>query len=291
METSPLIRCAWDLSWKYKSLWVFGLFLEGLWTIQSSWREAQQEGGALSEIIGSGVLLPLMLAGAVVWLIFGVMAVISSGALVDAVNKLTRGGVFKWGSSFSVGIDFFWRMLGIFLLYFGSLLALVLVLALPVVLLFWLHTALGVLALLVIVPVLFLGIFAIVTIFSLAQRAVVVRNASVGDALEEGYLLLKFQPWSCAKIFIVFILLYLLTGMLALVLISIVAAPFIAMAIATSTGLVMALAVGLPLVLLIMIVLDGLFGTFYHSLYTLFYFALLEPATAPQTGFTGQPVA
>ncbi len=69
--------------------------------------------------------------------------------------------------------------------------------------------------------------------------------------------------------------------MITLVILGIVAGPFVAMALTGGVGLVVALIIGLPLVLIVLWAIDGLTGSFFSTLYTLFYFELVEPAAAP----------
>ena len=282
MEIGSILQRSWDLAWKYKSLWVFGLFIQGVGGVNPFGKLS--DGDSLDPFISNPAFMTLLGIGLVIGFIFLIMHFIASGAHIDAVNKLTRGGTYTFGSSFSVGVDNFWRFVGLWLLMLGAVIALVLILALPGVLFFFIHIAVGVLGLLILIPALIAGLVVILMIYWLAQRAVVVRGSSIGDSLDEAYFLFRTYLRTCVKFALVLLLIAIVIGLTILVILGIIAAPFIAMALAAEGGLIPALVFGIPTVLLVMLVLDGMLGSFFHSAHTLFYFRLLEIPLQQQAG-------
>jgi hypothetical protein len=290
MEIGSILQRSWDLAWKYKSLWVFGLFIQGVGgaNVNSFWDPSDSDG--LDSLIANPAFMTLLGVGLVIGFIFLIMHFISSGAHIDAVNKLTRGGTYSFGSSFSVGVDNFWRFVGLSLLMLGAVIALILILALPGILFFLIHPVIGVLGLMILIPALLAGLVVILMIYWLAQRAVVVRGSSIGDALDEAYFLFRTYLGTCVKFALVLLLISIVVGVAFMVILGIIAAPFIAMALAAEGGLIPALVSGIPIVLVVMLVLEGMLGSFFHSANTLFYFRLLEiPVQQPAGGMTDTP--
>lgn len=277
MNYGDIVRKAWALAWQHKSLWIMGLFASGGSGAGFGWRE--HFGGKVQ--LSPPILVALLVAGLVLLFVFIVLSLICNAGLVDAVNKLARGGVYRLRDSFSVGLDFFWRFLGVALLGIFSAVVMIAVLAIPAVLCFFVSTLLGVLSLLVLIPLLLIGCFVINGIFQLAARALVVRNASIGDALEEGYYLFRKRLVPNLAIFVIYLLIAIGVAIVSLIIFGIVAGPFIAMALLSTSGLVIALGIGLPLVLVVSWVINGMTGSFFSALYTLFYFELVEPTAMP----------
>jgi hypothetical protein len=290
MDYGRMIRESFELAWRNKTLWILGLFAGFGGSFNTSfgkhdfkaWRGEGYSGSDLSDL---GIdpqqfwhyLAPFLIGLAIFGLIYIVMYCIATPALIDAVNRITRGGVYKLGESFSTGVDFFWRILGmmIFLVVVGFL---IVGMGVAVVFIsFTLSKILGVLTIVIAIPLAIAIAIAGTIITGLAQRALVVRNISIGDALAEGYNLFRTHLGkSIAFFFISFLLgialsmaigiaLLLVYGPIGLLAYSLGAEPWLAFLIA----IVLALPVSIPL--------GGYLGTFFSSLTTKFYFGLVEP--------------
>ncbi len=290
MEYGSILQQAWDIAWRYKSLWVFGLFIESMGGLNGLFNPSDSD--KIRSFTESPAFWTLVGIGVIIGIVFLIMHFISSAAHIDAVNKLTRGGTYSFGSSFSVGVDNFFRFVGLGLLGLGAVIALMVVLALPGILLFFIHWAIGVLGLIVLIPALFAGLATIMMLYWLSQRAVVARGSGISDALDEGYFLFRTYLGNCIKFALLLLLISIIAGLAILMIFAIVAAPFIAMAVGTEGGLIPALLIGIPTGLVLMLVIDGLFGSFFASAVTLFYFRLLDIPLEQQRpyGATG-PIA
>jgi hypothetical protein len=279
MEYGVIVRRAWALAWQNKSLWILGLFAGGGGMAGFNWNSDKFSPDKLHistatfAVFGLGLLF--------LALVFILLSILANAAIIDAVNRLARGGVYRLRDSFSVGVDFFWRFLGLCLLGLGTGIILVAILAVPGILCFMSSTLVGVMSLLVLVPLFLAGAFVINGIFQLAARALVVRNSRIGDAVEEGYLLFRNRLGSNLAIFLIYLVLAIGVSVISLVILGIIGGPFVAMALLSTAGLVAALLIGLPLVILVMWVMNGLTGSFFSAIYTLFYFELVEPSAAP----------
>jgi len=139
------------------------------------------------------------------------------------------------------------------------------------------------------------GICVIVTgynIYSLAQRAIVVRDVSIGDSLEEGYTLFRHNIGKNILIFLIELGISIGLGILALMVWALFGIPIAAIVLTLGLGWVAALFLGLLLGLPISLVVGGFSGAVLTNLYTLFYFELLEPTPsqptfAPPPAYTG----
>jgi hypothetical protein len=303
MDYGAVVNRAFQIAWRYKSLWIFGLFAGGLTNFNLSLPGDMggETGGDLPFAVSPEALAAMMGAIALLALGFFVLYVvaycISAGALVDGVNRIERGGVYTFGSSFSAGLDYFWRMLGLGVLYTVSIVFVFLVVIFFFVMVGVLMgvsfgegsggavAVLVILGILILIPVLMALYLIIMTPFTLAQRALVVRDASIADALGEGWVLFKENFGKSLLIYLiklgisigVGIAMLFIFGIVALIVLVVVPNPMDHLIEFVILGIVF----GLPISLLI----GGFFGTFNSSLYTLFYFRLVEPEryNPPQT--------
>jgi hypothetical protein len=287
-----IVGTSFRLAWKHKSLWLLGLFAAGGTAVSGpnfqfgdtdftsgSFDPAgvvsfvQQHPEILVFVIGFGLLFALTML---------VLNVICKGAMIDAINKLTRGGVYRFGDSFGEGVRFFWRLLLIGILFTLSIVALVMVIVIPIVLSFIIAVPLGIIVLMIGLPLAFMGFAIINNIFALAARAAIVRDSDIGAALEEGYSLLRMYFWPNVIVFLIYLGLSILISIGTLIIFSVLSIPFVLIAMQSTTAFVVSLIIGVPLFLLVSLPLSGFLGAAFESIYTLFYFRLVEPAGRPE---------
>jgi len=277
MRIGDLINRSWDISMKYKSLWLLGLLAEGAWfgsvfrNQHSDWKFAE------NDLFLSGAAIALVFALLILMLVLLVLHFLSVAGLIDSVNRITRGGEYKMSLAFAAGFRVFWRYVGLWLLAAMTGIGLVAVLAIPVALFFVIGPVLGVISVIIALPVLLAGAFVIYNIYALTQRSIVARDCSIGDALSEAYWLFRRNLGPNVAVFLVYLVLAIGITLAAVILILLIAAPFIAMALSSTGGKIVAIILGLPLVLAVLLVIEGIAGVFLNSLYTLFYFGLVEP--------------
>jgi hypothetical protein len=305
MDYGQLFSKALRIMWNHKSLWIFGLFagsgLGSNFNFSSpgdfSAKDFSGFGGTgfggdleqFGDLVVSNLGL-LIVAGLLLGVVMTVCHVISLPALIDATNKIARGGRYRFSTSFSAGLDFFWRYLGLFFLGIMSAMVLMAVLVMAGVVSFAIHAALGVLYLLVSIPAGIAGLFTIVLVFGLAQRALVVRDVSIGDSLEEGWTLFRRH---LGKAIVFSLLVFAVSiGITIALLIGfvIVGLPFAAFAFTSDASILEILMYGLIIGLPVSLLIGGSSGAFFQILYTLFYFGLVEPArpaVSAQPGATG----
>ena len=302
VDFGALIKNSFDIAWKHKSLWIFGLFAGGGANFNTDWaRNVDRHNLDMSfaynlfeslglptdfippEFAVIGALLAWVLA---LVLLFFICYLIAQPAIIDGINKITRGGVYTFRSSFSRGTDFFWRFFGLTMVtIFAFIASVVAVIVVPIILTPF--------TLLLTVPAwLVLGFFMAHT-FGLAEIAMVARDNQIADAIAEGWSLVTHNKANC------FILSLIWVGLAIAFFIVFGIAAFafyfpINLLVYALTGnlvaiLLLAVFIGLPVAL----VLGGYVGTFFNAYYVQFYFNLVDPpqpvaVTAVPTGSPGQ---
>jgi hypothetical protein len=292
MLTGPVIHRAWEITKLHKSLWVLGAFAGTAPTFAFQWQKGSVSlfGGHSTPIVapaGLAITGLFMLFMAV----FIIMHLITSAGLVDAVNRIARGGAYTLSASFSSGLDFFWRFLGLFILYLFASIVLMVALVLPGALCFFINSVFGILSLFVLIPVGIAGFFSIFCIHELARRATVTRNVGIGDAVEEAWYLFRHNLVTNAMFVLVIFILSIAIVLIFALTLAALAAPFVAIAFIPNFGLILALVLGIPVVFLVLVLFNGVAGSFLSAIYTLFYFELLQPATPITIAYPGQPPA
>jgi hypothetical protein len=283
MDYGTLVNNAFRVAWRYKTLWIFGLFAGATpqFNFQfgsPDFRSWSAEPGTLPHVFEPLVanLWPFIIAASIIGLLFLILSFIAQPALIDAVNRIARGGSYRFGESFSAGLDFFWRFVGLALLMFLFMLGGFLVVALIGVVAFVIHTAVGILSLLVLIPVSIVIIFIFVNVLMLGERAMVVRNVRIADALEEGWMLVRRNPGQVVVVTLIIFGLAIAFSIVIVIGFVIMSLPFIAVLSTMQMSLellLLGILIGLP----VSLVIGGFSGTFFSSLYTLFYFQLVEP--------------
>jgi len=174
MDYGEIISSAFRVAWRNKSLWILGLFAVG-WSNLSDIIDPdfnERIGSSGFQILGytldfkhfaeTNIWILIAIAGLLViyMLLFIILHCICTPALIDGVNRLTRGGTYRLRESFSTGLDFFWRYIGINLLIMIIGIFTTIALIGPVVLLFVISVPLGFLSLIIIFPAFFFFIYA-----------------------------------------------------------------------------------------------------------------------------------
>jgi len=290
MDYGRIVTESFQIAWRYKSLWIFGLFAGGgsgfnldfsnlpLPKTEFGLRDFGESFRFPFEMDWE-IMLPVFLLVGCMILGYIIMHLISVPAIIDGVNKIKRGGTYRLGSSFSAGVDFFLRFLGLLLIGVFAFI----VVAVAMVVAGILAYAIGdiillVLALLIIIPVFLVFLFVFTNLFALAQRAMVVRNTGIADALEEGFWLLRRNPVKNLVVFLIEIGFSIALGITAFILWAIIGAPIAVVALATGAGIIPAIILAVIIGMPVSLVVGGFSGSVLQNLYTLFYFELVEPS-------------
>jgi MFS family permease len=282
MNYGRIVNRSFEIAWRYKSLWIFGLFASGgmgNFNFNVPTRDITDFSGGDFRFfdIPQEIYAMFMLSMVMVGLAFFVASIIAEAAVTDSVNRIERGGIYKFADAFSTAIDFFWRLLGLALVGIFGMIVPMFILALIAGIGFGIHTALGILSLLVIIPAMIFWVFTVFNILTLTQRVIIVRNTTIGNGLEEAYHLFKSRFSDLVVIFLIFIAFTIGFGIASAIIWFMFGLPVAALGLAADLNPIAAffgaLVAGLP----ISLVVGGFLGVFYNSLYTLTYFELVEP--------------
>ena len=272
-----IVGRSFSIAWRHKSLWIFGLFA---YSSSSSYNidfsDLFGPGGAGGFEFGDTVYKyndPLVV-GVLLWLVFLYLLMFLCGqiampALIDGVNKITRGGQYRFGESFSRGLDFFLRFLGMSLLLLVSFTILAVILVVPAVITPF--------SLLLTIPIgIVIGFFLLHT-FGLAEVAMVARDGSIGNALDEGFTLVKHNVGNCILMTLILIGLGMIFGIVLMIFALFTFVPLNFLLMQAIENMVAIMFLGFIIGLPVSLVLGGFVGTLFNAMYIQFYFNLVDP--------------
>ena len=291
MDYGQIINRSFEIAWKHKWLWVFGMFASSSFNTNFDFLVDNQSDTQMFNDFGfdPAILLSFFAVFAVWMLIIIVCQIISDTALIDSINRIERGGQYSFSIAFSNGLNFFLRLLGLNIVMFFIMMIPISVIVLIAIVLFAIETAIGALSLLFLIPLFLFVMFIIVTIWQLAKRVLIVRNASIADSISEGYFLLKTYFGKNLMMFLINIGFGILFGIVMMVIYLMFGVPIAlinnALGLSTIYAFLGAFLFSLP----ISLVIGGFTGTFSSSLYTIFYFRLVEPQQDVQVQIQNEP--
>jgi hypothetical protein len=303
MDYGAVLKRAWEITWKYKGLWVLGILAAcgsggngggggSGGRASSSIQGDLGSGGAngLTQffnnipqetlIIAAIVLVSLFLVIALVALILGV---IGQGGLIAGFNQADEGADVNLAEAFGMGTHFFWRILGLRLLLFVA--AVILVIAFIVFAIVTL--GLGVFCLICIgVPLLILaGVYV-----TLTTVAIVVEDLGVFEAFRRAWEVIRGNLGAVVVMGVILVLGSAIVGLLfaapfILILIPVITAMAVGTQSALGTGYILG-GVCLVLYIPVLIVLNGILTTYVMGAWTLTYKRLtgragMAPAAVP----------
>lgn len=305
MDYTGILKRAWNVTWKYKILWLFGLFAGGMGggiSSNSNGSSNRVNTGQGTSGLPSGtaqqfaqfaerslpVVVALIVLLVVIGLVWWVLSIAAKGGLVHLVNEAEEGRPVRAGDGWRIGFSKWFRLFGIWFVA-GFLPALVFVVIVLVVVFASVGGAAGLAGLArgssaglaALVPALaggccFLLIFALVFIvisvvltivMELAVRYAVLRDARVFEALGLGWSDLRAKRGA----FLMYLIqwgIYIAYSIVVFVVALILVVPGVLIIFVGSwpVGLLMIL-----FAVLILMVPSAAYGAFYHAAWTIFF--------------------
>jgi hypothetical protein len=309
MDYGAIIKRAWHVTWRYKALWVLGIFA-GVSGCTSSgggnYNSGSSDFSSLGKDFGGGAglpsatelqrmalgALPLIIAVSLLllllWLVWSIFSVAARGGLIAGVNTVETGGQVRLGELWGTGFSRFWTLVGLDILInlplFFGVMVIVLLITVPLI---------GTMAaggdpnpaavlapmcgvLVIGVPILVVAGVILGIMYVIAQRYVVLGGQGAFESARNSWRFLRLRVKDT-------LLMWLISGALNLaasfvlaipaVFIGIaIGLPMVAAIVAESWGLVAAL--GVVLVLLVSalsILYTGIWGTYSSALWTIFF--------------------
>lgn len=140
MDYIGILKKAWNVTWRYKVLWLFGFLAgsssSGSYNSGSNWSsnsedlspQLSQQYGAFENWLGDNLAIVAVVIGvlAIIGIVFWVLSVMAHGALVHQVNEAEEGRPVSISAGFSAGFHYWGRTFLIFLVLGLPILILVL---------------------------------------------------------------------------------------------------------------------------------------------------------------------
>ena len=293
MDYGWVLKRAWEITWKFKGLWVLGILAScssgggGGGGGGGSSGSGYQFGGSsdprfaqferwIQSIPAETWITIAIIAGLIIvvlGLVFLVLGVIGQGGLFAGFNQVEDSGSVTLAEAFRLGAANFWRLVGVRIIFWLAGVVIAIALVVTVVLL-----AIGTLGigLLCLAPFLCLliPVGAIVGVYvTLTQVALVTEHLTVGEAFRRSWQVLKANLGPVIVIGLILLFGSMIIGLvLALPIIAVVLPVALVVALggdqATTAGMVTA---GLCLVvyLPVLIVANGALQTYVSGVWTL----------------------
>ena len=121
MDFGKILGRAWEITWRWKVLWVFGFLISlgqggSRGSNNFNWVEDGGRGGQFLERIPPmvvGLIIALACVGLIIGLALWVLSVIGRGALIGGVQQVEEKGSTDLGQAWRVGVNRFWTLFGI----------------------------------------------------------------------------------------------------------------------------------------------------------------------------------
>jgi hypothetical protein len=269
--------------WKFKYLWIFGLFLdfgagggEGFVRLPDRFKIPITD---FFEGISLSIIILLVLAGLVVFLIYLILNIISQGGLIHCVSRIERGENSTLRDGWNVGVKNFWRILGIGIMILIFVLGSIVITFGPFVLLLIVNKTIGLLSLIIFIPLFLVLLIPIIFIELYANRVCIIEGKGIFDSIVGGWEMLKSNLGKSLVLAligivstIVYVIGFLIVGLF-------LAIPFIVLGI---IKLFLGIALGVSVGLIYLAIASGIWGTYIDTFWTLAFLEMkkLKPAEA-----------
>lgn len=288
-----ILKQAWEITWKNKYLWWFGLFvsLSGSGSFSYSFNSENKSQNDLWNrpevtdfiynnfqwiLIGASILL-------VIFIIFIILSLIGRGALIASIEKNIKGETSDFHSGMRDGKNNFGKIFLIALALGLFLFLTILILSLPVIFLFLSHDYLigffmAILAFFIALPIFILT--AYLKIYGYIY--VVLGKLNFWPAIENSYTLFRKNLASSILMGLLFFVIHIILSLTMLMIFIPIAIVFLAIGfvlffIAGKIGIVIAVVVGLLSLFAACLVVLSFYETFAQVVWILFFHQIAKP--------------
>jgi len=310
MDFGYVLKRAWQIIWKFKVLWIFGILAScgqasGSGGSNSGYRFSIQENNVSPQIerffsqLNPGIIWMLIVIGIIIVLALVVLAIllgtVGRVGLIRGTMKAEQGAErLTFGELWRDGLTYFWRVFGLNLLIGVTVFLIILALGIIAVVLTIGTLGLFILCLLPIICLLVPVMWAVSVIIEQANVALVVENLSITEAIKRGW---KVVWENIGTMIVMSLILILGVGIIGGIIIGlpllIVAAPAV---VGVTTGTTEAIRNGLIVSGLLFIVylpfllvLSGILRAYTSSAWTLTYLRVTNKPSALQLEAPGTP--
>ncbi len=280
---------AWQIIWKHKVLWIFGIFAgcgrggngggggsgggggtgPGSQPFPELERTFQQIGQWIQDnpwIIAVGIILILALV--IISIFLGTIGRI--GLIRGTYQAETGAERLNFGELFSGSMPYFWRVFGLSLIIF----LIAILIFLPLALFGVLTAGIGFICVLPLICILIPVLWALSVVIEQANAAIVIDNLGIGDGLRKGWELARANV---GPIILLTLIIFIGSGIVGFIIaIPIIAAvfPLIFGAVSNNTNPIWITVVCCAVYFPILILLSGILNAYVQSVWTLTYMRL-----------------
>lgn len=294
MDYLGIVKKAYYTTIKHRFLWIFGLFAGGVASMNAnfSWPSLGSSNAEWEKIINdsgagnfdwtafwttyAGLIFAMLTIFGVLMMIMFVISIISQGALIGGVGKISEGEKQEFKTSFMIGWHNFWRLWGVGIIYLLMILISLCVLIIPVCLLviagtYWIAGIWGIL--LFFVCLAFWILIGLISPYSM--RVVVMKKLSVWQSIRDS---LHFFTRNWGEVVVMYLILMAIGiafGIVMALIILIVSAVFLAIGFGIwLANPLITVIYGCVIGLIFfagMALISGIYNTFTSSIITLTY--------------------
>jgi hypothetical protein len=207
MDYGYVLKRAWEIIWKFKVLWIFGILASCGQAAGSSWSNSgyrfsgqgdnlfpqidrffdQPDPALMVLMIGLGIFFVLALI-----VVFILLGTIGRVGLIRGAMKAEQGAEhLTFGELWRDGLKYFWRVFGLNLLVGAIIFITILALFIPGVILTGLTFGLLLLCCIPLMCLFIPAMWAVAVVIEQANIALVVENLGIIDAIKHGWLVVR----------------------------------------------------------------------------------------------------
>lgn len=301
IDYTGLIKKAWEITWKNRFLWWFGLFLAlagGSGSLNNLKRISDKEKPSniqqqavlnfieahLSWIIAAAILIVMIYLG------FVIASIIARAGLIGSLEKILLDKPAGFKPGMVEGKKYFWRIVGMKILLSLFVLFSIIVLAAPVMFLFYYQDYIGAIILGIIAFLILIGL-SILSAFlnNFGQLYIVLGNLSIMAAVENSYALLRKNLSNSLILLLFFIPLGIVVFCAYIAAAMIIGIPFaiiglVLYLILKDVGMIIGAAIGIAVIILALLLIQSIFEVFSQAIWLLYFYEIAkkkkeEPAT------------
>lgn len=280
---------AWQIIWKHKILWVFGIFAScsrggggnggsggngGNGNQQfPQWQQTMDQIGRwISENTWIVVVAVIVVLLIIVLAIF--LGTIGRIGLIKGTQRAEQGAErLIFGELFSESTPYFWRVFGLSLLIW----LISLLIFLPLIFFGVITAGVGFICLLPLLCILVPVLWAVSVVIEQANAAIVLENLGIGDGLRRGWEVVRTNP---GPMFILALILFIGSGVIGFIIaLPVIAAvlPFVFGAATNNTNPIWFGVVCCAIYFPILLVLNGILTAYMQTVWALTYMRLTKP--------------
>jgi hypothetical protein len=288
---------AWQIIWKHKVLWIFGIFAgcgrgggggSGSGQVRGSGDQPFPQLEQLFQQIGQWIeenpwiVAIVVLLGILLLLVSIFLGTIGRIALIRGTYRAEAGAErFNFGELFSESMPYFWRVFGLSLLIFLIALVVFIPLVLGGALFGALTAGIGALCLLPLICLLIPLAWALSVVIEQANVAIVLENLGIGDGFRRGWEVVRAN---IGPILVLTLIIFIGSGVVGFIIaIPIIAAvfPLIFSAASNTTSPIWITLICCAAYFPVLLILSGILNAYVQSVWALTYMRLTGPQGSP----------